>query len=57
MVLTLSPTGGGSLRPPLAEIRIAPKRMHSLIQNFLTKFEFQSFTPTPLGGGTKEMKF
>ena len=28
--------GGGYLRPPLAKIRIAPKRMHSLIWNFLT---------------------
>ena len=33
LYLTLSPMGrgGGSLRPPLAEIRIAPKRMHTPI--------------------------
>ena len=66
--LTLLPTGGGSLRPPLAEITIAPKRIHRLIQNFLTFHKCQKrrfrknlnlkFLPhPPLEGGTKNMKF
>ena len=39
IALTLSPMGGSLRPPPLAEIRIVPKRMPTPIWNFLTFYK------------------